>query len=622
MSKKYTKNSSTHRVIEYLLTPLFYLLILLALSAIQCGPKRYVTPKKETTLIIGKIRFIDAKAIKEKELKKAMRIIAEGEPYNEYKVKAGLNNVISFYRSKGFFDTKVISEKGELSPQKNRINLIFTIEEGKRVVIKSIAFVGNEIISNKKLTGALFLRKGEPYNNLKIFTSKYNITSLYAQKGYIYTEITTSPEDSFIINNNLVFHIYEGKQVFVNDVRIKGDKKVRRRIIEREILLKPGDIYSPRNVYASQQKIYSTGLFDDVKSKILGVKEKKENVEVVFEVMEGKTRWITLGSAFQTPNRITVSGGWGHQNLFNNNQLLNLDYTYTFNFEKEEWGNLNINYTEPYLFSTPFKFSLYLFNDREVTLKESNGTHSTYFGNIYGMNSRIGYPINLTSSITNELKFKKAFINVIGDYQPTRDIVTNSILFAYSRDTRDNIFNPRKGLHTLTSIELAGSILRGDNHFLRYTQDISLYRHFTKRSVIATKFKIGYTVTLKGTPGDSISVDERFELGGANSLRGYGESSIGPIDIRGKHSGIYLINGGEELRFPLYKILGGAIFIDWGGIWLNKNNISLKGIKLGIGSGIRINTMIGPVRLDYGYRLTDRTEKYKGNIYFAIGNAF
>lgn len=622
MSKKYTETFYMRKNIKQFLLFTFYFLLFSILFTLQCGPKRVTIEKEKDVLIIGKINLIGTKSIKEHQLKGAMRIIKEGEPYNEYKIKVGLENMISFYKNKGFFHAKVISQKGKFYPEKNLIDLFFTIDEGERAIIQSITFKGNKTIDDEKLLNTIICHRSDPYDYLKTFTSKYNITFLYAKKGYIYADVTASPEDSFLLNNKLTFYIDEGKRVFVKDVKIEGNKTVRRRIIEREILLKPGNVYSPQKVYISQQKIYATGLFDDVKSEIEGIQEKRENVVVIFKVLEGKTKWIAFGSAFQTPNRITMNIGWGHENLLDNNQSLSLNYSYAFNLKKEEWGNLYIDYTEPYLLSTSIRFSIHLFNEREVTSRMANGESSTYFGNIYGMNSRVGYSINPSTDIISELKFKKAFINVIGDYKPAKNIVTNAILFAFSRDTRDNIFNPAKGLLTLTSVEFAGAALKGDNHFVRYIHDISLYRRITRRSVIATKLKIGYTVPLKGYTGDSISVDERFELGGPSSLRGYTESSIGSIDIRGKRSGVYLINGGEEIRFPLYKQFGGSVFFDWGGLWLNKDDIKIKGIKVGIGFGIRYNTVIGPLRFDYGYRLTDSSKKYKGNVYFAIGNAF
>jgi outer membrane protein insertion porin family len=617
--KKQMSHPGSQNKVRSLLSIIILLLIMLAT---QCGPKKPGGQEKSRNLTIGKITFKGNHSIKEGELKKAMRIVNEGDIYSEYKIKVGLDNIISYYKNKGFFDAKIIAKKGKFIPENNRIELTFTLEEGERAIIESITFEGNSVIDTKKLGRTVIIRKGEPYDFLKIFTSKYNISSLYAQKGYIYVEVTNAPEDSFLINRNLTFRIDEGKRVFVEDIRIEGNKGVRKAIIEREIILEKGKFYSPQKVYASQQKIYATGLFDDVKSEIKGIEEKKKNVVVIFRVLEGKTKWIAFGTAFQTPDRITLNSGWGHVNLFNNNQSLNVEYTYTFNFKDEEWGNLNINYTEPYFLSSPLKLSLHLFNEREVTVKTENEEKSIYFGNIYGLNSRLGYSINLTSDITTKLKLKKAFINVIGDYEPKENIVTNSILLAYSRDTRDNIFNPQKGILSLSSIEFAGAILKGDNHFIRYTQDVSFYTTITRRSVLASKIKIGYTVPLKGKTGATISVDERFELGGASSLRGYDESSIGYPDIRGKRSGIYLINGGEEFRFPIYKMFSGALFTDWGGLWLDKEKISLTEIKLGIGFGLRYNTVIGPLRIDYGYRLTDRTEHYKGNVYFAIGNAY
>lgn len=597
--------------------------LVLLFFCLNCGPKRTTRGTgEEGDLLIGKITFIGAETIGEGQLKKAMRIIGEGDTYSEYKVKVGLENVLYFYKTKGFFRAAVLSQKGKYDPEKNRIDLEFTIQEGEREIIGSISFQGNETIDDEQLQRSIIIREGEPYDYLKIFTSKYNIQSLYASEGYIYVEVSTSPEDSFLLSKDLSFAIEEGKRVFIESVQIKGNKSVRRRIIEREILVKPGDVYSPQKVHASQQKIYSTGLFYDVKFDIEGVREQKEHVTIIFEVLEGKTKWVAVGAAFQTPNRITGDIGWGNDNLFNNNQSVGINYTYTFNFEDEKWAHLEVNYAEPYLLGAPVHFGLHLFNQREVSYRISEEDRSQFFSNIYGINSRFGYSINIYTEVTTEIKLKKAFINVIGDYKPQLDVVTNSVIFAYSQDTRDNIFNPRKGVLSLTSLELAGSILQGDNHFIRYVQDISMYHRFTRRSVIASKIKIGYTVPIENTTGSSISVDERFELGGPSSLRGYAESSIGEPDIRGKRSGIYLINGGEELRFPLYKLLGGAVFIDWGGLWLRKEDIKFKEIKVGVGLGLRYNTVIGPIRLDYGYRLTDRTPQYRGNVYFAIGNAF
>lgn len=95
---------------------IFYFSLISVFFTIQCGPKRATIERTEKKgLIIGKIEFIGAKAIKESQLKKAMRIINEGEPYNKYRIKVGLENVISFYRTKGFFHAKIISKKGNLS---------------------------------------------------------------------------------------------------------------------------------------------------------------------------------------------------------------------------------------------------------------------------------------------------------------------------------------------------------------------------------------------------------------------------------------------------------------------------------------------------------------------------
>ena len=97
-------------------------MIILFLS-LSCAPKRLIKNNEtEDLLTIGKISFDGTKTIKEAQLKKAMRIISEGDEYSEYKIRIGLDNIIYYYRTKGFFQAKITSQKGKFYPEKNRID--------------------------------------------------------------------------------------------------------------------------------------------------------------------------------------------------------------------------------------------------------------------------------------------------------------------------------------------------------------------------------------------------------------------------------------------------------------------------------------------------------------------
>jgi outer membrane protein insertion porin family len=119
-----------------------------------------------------------------------------------------------------------------------------------------------------------------------------------------------------------------------------------------------------------------------------------------------------------------------------------------------------------------------------------------------------------------------------------------------------------------------------------------------------------------------ISLNERFELGGAGSMRGYEEASIGPLDARKKHSGYVMINANGELRFPVLGKLWMGLFIDSGGVWMERGEIDPRDLKFSYGIGLRYSLPMGPLRLDYARRLTDATADELGRLYVAIGHIF
>lgn len=124
---------------------------------------------------------------------------------------------------------------------------------------------------------------------------------------------------------------------------------------------------------------------------------------------------------------------------------------------------------------------------------------------------------------------------------------------------------------------------------------------------------------------------EEFYLGGTNSLRGYDERSIGPVITLpdSHHFGDVVVNTNLELRSPpillrnsVIKGIGGVIFSDGGLLTSRTERTIWDRYQFTFGIGIRFNTVIGPVRLDYGKRLTDPPAGDKGKLYFAILNLF
>jgi outer membrane protein insertion porin family len=192
-------------------------------------------------------------------------------------------------------------------------------------------------------------------------------------------------------------------------------------------------------------------------------------------------------------------------------------------------------------------------------------------------------------------------------------------------DSRDNVFDPRKGDVLAGSLQWAGGAFGGDKDFWKFFGRASHYFPLPRKSVLEIRGRVGL-----GKPyGDSdlIPIYERFFAGGASTIRGYKERSIGPIDQATKDplGGEAMLIGNVEYLYPIFDFLKLAAFYDIGNVWEKQKDFSSGGFKSGIGFGVRIKTPIGPIMLDYGIPMNKapgEDKKGDGEFHFSASHGF
>jgi outer membrane protein assembly factor BamA len=232
-------------------------------------------------------------------------------------------------------------------------------------------------------------------------------------------------------------------------------------------------------------------------------------------------------------------------------------------------------------------------------------------------------------------------------------------------DRRDNTFNPHKGTLFVSGLEhidwfgeasecattegtYACSV--PDGHTLKFTETFAAYIPVTKTITLAGELRTGVNVQM--VPNSTTYPDRLFFLGGVDSMRGYLQDSMitqedadhiahdftkGALDPTkftindvGLRGGNLMINPKLELRIPVRPPIDTVLFTDAGNIWQNPTYIFDRNINLRVaaGSGIRIETPIGPLAFDYGVNMSRlfsspsnprRTYEDPGAFHFAIG---
>jgi outer membrane protein assembly factor BamA len=199
---------------------------------------------------------------------------------------------------------------------------------------------------------------------------------------------------------------------------------------------------------------------------------------------------------------------------------------------------------------------------------------------------------------------------------------THSVVTGYRRDARDAPLAPLRGSLTSGKVQLAGGILGGDYNFFGLEGSWSrYYRRAESWNIIAHRMMLGY---LQGIGDDArVPSQEVYFLGGANTVRGFPENSLGPVSPSGQALGgqFYMV-GNVELRRPVVGRFWMSLFMDIGNLWDEIESFEWTEWNVGAGLGVQFISPVGPIRLEYGRRVIRVDQPPGGQFHISVGYAF
>ncbi|PIP41913.1 outer membrane protein assembly factor BamA [Candidatus Desantisbacteria bacterium CG_4_8_14_3_um_filter_40_12] len=573
---------------------------------------------------VKEITFLNS-TIPVRTLKRQIKT-AKGGIYNKSELEIDSQRLVYYYKSKGYIQAIVSSPEVVYSKEKKGMIITIDIFEGNQFKVTGVEIKGNKLISEAEIRMKMKTAENALYNIIQISQDMQMINSLYASKGYISCQII--PEEEVDAETKTVFisfKIDEGSQAYIEKILITGNTKTKNNVIRRELLIKDGSLFDGQDVRLSRQRLINLGYFEEVNFNIKpGTDEGKKILEI--DVKEGKTGTFLFSAGYGSQ-----PGGFGSIECVLNN-LKGKGYAMNLKGELgENITNYEFGFTNPWFrdikpktlvgiesWHTSDKYTDYTSLRKGVALRTSRDTskhNSLSCKYKYEEVSMRNMSANVSDSI-NDWK------NKWGE----KYVKTSGLNLRFIRNTKmgEDIFNPNSGCFWDISSDLVGSILGGDIEYFKPTIDVTYYIPSWWKFVLAVHSRFGIITKLNGE--DAPPDYEKFRVGGHYSVRGYEERSICPQDNnKNPEGGEAVFVGNLEYRFPIApKQLYGVLFADCGNVWKNTSGVDFSGLKAGAGIGLRINSPIGPIRMDYAWRLNDVPGQVKGEtkIHFGIGPSF
>lgn len=476
-------------------------------------------------------------------------------------------------------------------------------------VVKNVEFSGNTVFTSDYLKSIMQIPKDSVLNFVLVNQKLRDIEDLYLKQGYMLVSI---PNVQVSADGTLHIDISEG---IVEDIVIVGNEKTKNYVITRELKLKKGKPFNKFLASRSMERLYNLGYFEDVNMKLLPGKTNEHDVIIEIDVIEQKTGIVTVGAGYSDADGTVGIIELGDTNFRGTGDKVNLHWefggagagkNYTLSYTRP-WINDNGDSLGASIFNRIYEYDDYDANGDKVAEydKRRKGWNLTwghvsdeYRTNYFNFeSSKESYDAH-DGFKTGEVMDKYLAKNKITDYRDSdwyKDIMdnfgtTNSFTFTHVFDNRDNYFNASKGRRISFAAQWGGHGLGGDYDFYKFTAEGRFYKALGNGHILALRLMGGYI------DGD-VSYGNLFDLGGSDTLRGYEDDQF-----KGKK----MYAATLEYRFPIAKKVQGVLFTDAGSTWgIDEGKIPWytddDSLNWSVGVGIRLQTPIGPIRLDYGH---------------------
>jgi len=540
-----------------------------------------------------------------KQIHEGLRLARDGVLYRQ-QLQEDIDRIRLFLAQRGYPFSQVTPA---IEPDQLERELVLTLEidKGPPVITQAFAVANIPEAHLARVGASLRMRAGDVFTDADLESDIEAVVEELKREGHAHAQ--AAAEFVWIDSTKVAVRIVAmpGPVCYFRDVTVQGVTEDLSSLAYTLVDIRRGERYEPRTEREARDFLSRTGLFRQIRLTLEDA--AVDSLDVIVDLQERKPRSFEAAVGYWSDEKFTGRGRWQHRNIFRRGRGTSVEIVYN---QFRQWGEWTTWW--PALFG--MRKSLGTFR---LGINSENEDSYEMLAPTVGIS--YGYNFTRRFSGTLSASMSRASYTINTDEQDIFQDPEGPVGWLEGRLTRDGTNDriaPTKGSFTWMRFQWGprGGVSEA-NWIL--VEGSGTYMFRIKSTVLAVNGRLGWGKPIE--PAVVLLPDRRFYAGGSVDHRGFYRRKLGPKDSNDLAlGGEVLALGFVEYRFPIAWKFNGAVFMDWGQVWRTNGDVTIDNIEIAIGPAIRIITPVGPLRLDWGIRLTNYdSSQPKSAYHFAIG---
>ena len=486
------------------------------------------------------------------------------------------------------------------------VPVVFRAQAGPRTLVASVRVDTSGPLPGDNPARELSVRVGLPYRIRDVARDRNALLGTYRDAGYAQAEVT--PEATLSEDRrqaDVVLHVTAGPRLSVDHVVVAGLERTEEEVVRREMTVREGGPLGQQQVIESQRRLGALGLFQRVSVAEIDPESSGQRTLLV-SAEEAPLTTVAYGIGYSENDLLRGSLEVTRRNLFGMDRTLSAFARLSFRGSR---------------FLTTFREPYFLGRRQEMFASgfREEGERPFFDFVRYGGLLQTARALSPRWSLIVRGGYQRVHVfNVINPGQVSREFGNYAVAGPSSsvvNDTRDDPLEPHRGRFLSADVEYSDKHFGGDTFVKGFVQ-ASGFERLTSRLVLALNARLGLARTIGLEESIFLPRAERFYAGGDYSLRGFSLDSVLPS------GGNALVLGSAELRIDAGRYIAAAVFSDVGNVFPLVSDLDLRDLRYTAGVGLRYKSALGPLRVDWGYKLDRRPGESAYHVHLTIGHAF